>query len=279
LHGDTQMPFLGYNRMTGLIHKDHFFFDGEIDRTISFGNLDVPIGNGRLTIDSKQGLFLNGNIQLPHLGSAEMEGEITNQQIRFSNAVNRNLSFSGTQIPMSNGSVVLNSDGARLEGTLDLPANLRTADVSGSITENSMNLSGTMASSIPFAGRNLAVSNSTISARTGSGVTADFNLRIISGLTVNMKGTISQNGFSFSGSRSVTRSVNWELPWPAGTVSADLRIRTNTTFTQNGMNMTATGTVTYGGVELWSGNLNLSPNWSSGTIQVCIPGTGICRNI
>jgi hypothetical protein len=269
LHGETQMPFFGYNKVTGVIEKDYFLFDGEIDRTVSFGNLNVPIGNGKLTIDSKQGLFLNGNIQLPHLGSAEMEGEITNQQIRFSNAVNRNLLFSGTQLLLSNGTVVLNSQGATLQGTIDLPANLRTANVSGSITENSMNLSGNMNNSLSFHGRNFAVSNSTVTARTGSGVSANFRIQLLSNFNVNVSGNISQNGYSFTGTNNFSQSL------AGGSLSGTITTR----LTQNGITLTGTGKVVgLLGNELWSGSLDIQPNWSNGTIRVCASTYG-CFNI
>jgi len=275
LHGDTQMPFLGYNRMTGLIHKDHFFFDGEIDRTVSFGNLDVPIGNGRLTIDSKQGLFLNGNIQLPHLGSAEMEGEITNQQIRFSNAVNRNLSFSGTQLPMSNGTVVLNSQGATLQGTLDLPANLRTSSVSGSITSSEMRVTGSMASALTFYGVNFPVTNSTLTASTTSGVTSAFNIRLNDRLNARVTGSISGSGFNFTGTSNYVRSITW-----LG-AQAEISGTIRTTLTNNGIALIGNGRVVgLLGNELWSGVVSITPNWSNRTIQVCTTGTVVaCVNI
>jgi hypothetical protein len=41
LRGDAQMPFIGHNHMTGIINKDQYFFDGEIDRTLTFGSLSV----------------------------------------------------------------------------------------------------------------------------------------------------------------------------------------------------------------------------------------------
>ena len=265
LHGETQMPFLGYNRMTGLIHKDHFFFDGEVDRTISFGNLDVPIGNGKLMIDSKQGLFLNGNIELPHLGSAEMAGEITNQQIRFSHVVNRTLPFSGVSLQMSNGTVILNNQGASLNGSLDLPANLRTASVSGSITQHSMDLKGSMSSSLTFQGVNFSVSNSEVTANTNSGVRAAFRIRLVSNLSVNVSGNISQNGYSFTGSNSFSRSL------ASGTLSGTISTR----LTHNGITLTGTGRVVgLLGNELWNGSLDIRPNWSNGKIEVCTANFG-----
>jgi hypothetical protein len=269
LHGDTQMPFLGYNRMTGLIHKDHFFFDGEIDRSISFGNLNVPISNGKLTIDSNQGAFLNGTVNLPHLGSAEMDGEITNQQIRFSNAVNRTLLFSGTEVPMSNGTVDLNNQGATLSGSLDLPFNLRSASVNGAITENSMSLTGNMSSSLRFHGVDFSVSNSSVTASTSSGVSAAFRIRLISGFSVNVSGNISQNGYSFTGSNSFSQSIS------SGSLSGTITTR----LTQNGITLTGTGRVVgFLGNELWSGSLDIQPNWSNGTIRVCTANFG-CVNI
>jgi hypothetical protein len=260
LRGDVQMPFIGHNHMTGIINKDQYFFDGEIDRTLTFGSLSVPIGNGKLTIDSNTGLFLDGNIQLPHLGSAEMEGEITNEQIRFSNAVNRTIPFSGVSLPVSNGTVILNNDGARLNGTLTLPANLRTASVSGSITQSSMSLSGSMSSSLTFHGVNFPVSNSSVTASTSTGVSAAFRIRLFSNWRFNVSGNITQNGYVFNGSNSFNRSIaNGSM---SGTVTARL--------TANGITMTGTGKVVgLLGNELWSGSLSIHPNWSNGTVEVC----------
>jgi len=271
LHGETQMPFIGYNRMTGIINRDHFLFDGEIDRTLSFGTLSVPISNGKLTIDSREGLFLDGNIDLPHLGSAELSGEISDEQIMFKGAVNRNLSFSGVSLEMANGDILLNNDGARLSGTLDLPSGLRTADVSGSITESGMNLSGNMRSSVRFHNVDFPISSSTVTASTNSGVTADFRMNLFR-YTQRLRGSISPSGnFELTGSRNFSRSIN------AAGQSATFNGSINTRLRNSGVHLSGSGSISYTGllgntIEIASGPISFNPNWSSGTIEACISG-------
>lgn len=278
LHGETNVPFIGYQQMSGIINKNQFFFDGEIDRTLSIGNLEVPISNGMLTLDSNKGAFLDGNIQLPHLGSAEMTGEITEQQIHFDGAVNRTLPFSGVDLFMSNGSVTLNNQGASLNGALELPANLRTANVSGSITQSAMTLTGSLGSALTFQGYDFAISNSSVTVSTNSGVTASFDIELNNRLKTGVSGSISQSGYTFTGSSGFNRSVNWSG------FSATLSGSIITKLTQNGITLTGTGKVTYTGAlgnthEPWSGSLSIQPNWSNRSIRVCVPGTSVCANI
>jgi len=278
LYGETQMPFVGYQTMTGILNKNQFLFKGEIDRTLTIGNLDVPISNGQLTIDSNQGVFLDGNIQLPHLGSAELSGEISEQKIFFEGAVNRNILFSGNSLYMAEGDITLNESGGSLNGTLELPANLKTAQVSGNITSGSLSLTGSLGNSLSFYGQDFAVSNSSITASTNSGVTASFDIRLLSSLTADVSGTISETGYVLTASNGFSRSVNWSG------FSATLSGSISTRLTQDGITLTGTGRVTYTGAlgqerEPWSGTLSIQPDWSGRSIRVCVPGTSVCANI
>ena len=276
LKGETQMPHFGFHRMTGIVNSDHFFFDGEIDRTLTFGSLEVPIGNGKLTIDSQTGLFLDANIQLPHLGSADMQGEITNQHILFKGAVNRDLPFDGLTLNMSEGDIFLNSQGAELNGTLTLPSNLKTARVSGAINESGMSLTGSMATTLRFHSVNFPISNSTVTASTSNGVSAVFNMNLFR-FNPRLSGSISQSGsFNFTGSNNFNRSIN------AAGQSATFSGSINTSVSNSGIHLTGSGSVSYTGVlgntiTLASGPISFNPDWANRTIEACI--SSYCVNI
>jgi hypothetical protein len=275
LQGETQIPFVGYNQMTGIINQDQFLFEGEIDRTLTFGSLDVPVGNGSLLIDSNSGVFLDGSYEIPYLGSLSAEGEITNEHIYLAGAVNDNLTFSGVDLPMANGNITLSNSGASLNGTLSLPYNLKTANVSGSISQSAMNLTGSMASSLTYYGVNFPITNSTITASTTSGVTAAFNIRLNERLNAGVTGSISESGYNFTGTNNYVRSITW-----LGS-QAEISGTIRTTLTQNGIRLIGNGRVVgLLGNELWSGVVSITPNWTNRTLQVCTTGTvTACVNI
>ncbi len=279
LHGETEIPYIGYNEMIGTINHDQFLFNGEIDRTLTFGNLDVPISNGQLTVDSNVGVFLDGSISIPNLGSSELTGEITEQQVFFEGAINRNLLFGSTSLYMAEGDITLNENGGELNGTLELPANLKTAQVSGPINPNAMSLTGNLSNTLRFEGQDFSVSNSSITANTSSGVTAAFDIQLISSLKARASGTISETGYVFTASNGFSRGVTWSG------ISATLSGTITTRLTQDGITLTGTGTVTYKGalgntIEAWSGTLSIQPNWSAKTIHVCTTGTIVaCADI
>jgi hypothetical protein len=275
LNGETQIPFVGYNQMTGIINQDQFLFEGEIDRTLSFGSLQVPVANGNLLIDSDSGIFLDATYEIPFFTSRRMEGEISADRIYIAGAVNEDLTFNGVELPMANGNMTLNNSGASLNGTLSLPYNLRTAEVSGSITQSSINLTGKMGSALTFYGVNFPITNTSVTANTNSGVAAAFRIRLNNNLNASVAGKISGSGYSFTGTNNYVRSITW-----LG-AQAEIRGTLRTTLTQSGISMTGTGRVTgLLGNELWSGTVSVTPNWSNKTIRVCTTGTvTACVNI
>lgn len=279
LRGETEIPFVGYNQIIGIINKDQFLFDGEIDRTLTFGNLDVPVSNGQLTVDSKEGVFLDGSLSIPNLGSAEMTGEVTEEQVFFESAVNRDILFSSTSLYMAEGNITLDDSGGELNGTLDLPANLKTAQVSGAINPNVMTLTGSMSNTLRFEGQDFSVSNSNVTASTSSGVTASFDIQLVSSLKASTSGTINENGYVLTASNGFNRGVTW-----TGGISATLSGSIATRLTQDGITLTGTGKVTYKGalgntIEVWDGTLSIQPDWSNRLIRVCVPGTSVCASI
>jgi|GEM_PF-1952151 len=275
LHGETQVPYVGYNQMTGIINQDQFLFEGEIDRTLTFGSLDIPVSNGSLLIDSESGVFMDASYEIPFLASRTVEGEITNEHVYLGGAVNEDLTFNSVELPMSNGNITLNDDGAFLEGTLTLPYNLRTSNVNGSITSSKMRLTGSMASALTFHGVNFPITNSTVTASTSSGVSAAFSIRLNERLNSKVTGNITGSGYSFTGTNGYKRSITW-----LG-AQAEISGTIRTTLTQNGISLTGTGRVVGAlGNELWSGNVSVTPNWSNKTIRVCTTGSvEACVNI
>lgn len=272
LYGETEVPFIGYNEMTGMINRDQYQFDGEVDRTLSFGNLDVPVSNGQLTVDSKEGVFLDGSISIPNLSSAEMTGEISEEQVFFESAVNRDILFGSTSLYMAEGNIKLNDSGGELNGTLELPANLKTAQVSGAINPDAMSLTGSLSNTLSYHGQNFTVSNSTLTANSASGVTAAYTILLNNSLKPEMSGSISENGYRFTGSNGFNRDVGWDIPvW--GSVTASLSGTITTVITENGIELSGSGRVTYDGTEYWSGTLSIHPNWSTRSIEVCTTGS------
>ncbi|MDZ7757171.1 hypothetical protein [Rhodohalobacter sp.] len=278
LQGETQIPFVGYNQMTGIINQDQFLFEGEVDRTLSFGSLEIPVSNGSLLIDSQSGVFMDASYEIPFLASRAVEGEITNEHVYLANAVNEDLTFSAVELPMSNGDITLNNDGVFINGTLALPHNLRTSNVYGSITSSEMKLTGSMASELTFYGVNFPVTNSTLTASTNSGVSAAFNIKLNNSLNARVTGNINQNGYVFTGSNNFSRGTSYL--GVSATVSGSIATR----LTQNGISLTANGSLTYKGalgntITVHSGNLTVQTDWQNRSISVCVPGTNVCVGI
>jgi hypothetical protein len=278
LQGETEVPFVGYNQMTGIINQDQFLFEGEVDRTLSFGSLDIPVSNGSLLIDSNSGVFMDASYEIPFLASRTVEGEITNEHLFLAGAVNEDLTFNTVELPMSNGDITLNNDGVFINGTLALPYNLRTSNVSGSVTSSEMKLTGSMASALTFHGVNFPVTNSTVTASTSSGLSAAFNIRLNNSLNARVTGNINQNGYVFTGSNNFSRGTTY-----AG-VSATVSGSIATRLTQNGISLTASGSLTYEGalgntITVHSGNLTVQTDWQNRSVRVCVPGTNVCVGI
>lgn len=278
LHGETQIPFVGYNQMTGIINQNQFLFEGEIDRTLIFGSVDIPVSNGSLLIDSNSGVFMDASYEIPFLASRTVEGEITNEHVYLAGAVNEDLTFSAVPLPMSNGNITLKEDGVFLNGTLTLPYNLKTANVSGSITSSQMSVTGSMASALTFYGVSFPVTNSTLTANTNSGVSAAFNIRLNNSLNARVTGIVNQSGYVFTGSNNFVRSASYL--GVSATVSGSIASR----LTQNGISLTANGSLTYKGVlgntiTVHSGSLSVQTDWQNRSIRVCVPGTDVCVTI
>jgi hypothetical protein len=278
LYGETQIPFVGYNQVTGIINQNQYLFEGVVDRTLTFGSVEVPISNGSLLVDSQTGVFLDASYEIPFLASRSVEGEITSEQVYLAGAVNEDLSFNAVELPMSSGDITLNNNGAFINGTLSLPYNLRTSNVSGSITSSEMRVTGSMASALTFYGVNFPVTNSTLTASTTNGVTAAFSIRLNDRLNAQVTGSISQNGYSFTGSNNFVRGATYL--GVSATVSGSILTR----LTQNGIALTANGSLTYTGalgntITVHSGNLTVQTDWQSRSVSVCVPGTNVCVSI
>ncbi len=133
--GEMDVPHIGYNKVTGAYNISDFSFSGEVDRTIDFAGVNLPISNGQLSLNNT-GMELNGKFSLPYgLKTAQMAGSITKEEIKMSGTMASSIKIAGVNFAFSNSFINASSiSGVKMGGRINLKQ--FSTNVTGAINPN-----------------------------------------------------------------------------------------------------------------------------------------------
>ena len=131
--GEMDVPHIGYNKVTGIYNTSEYRFNGEVNRDIDFKGVKLPTTNGQLSI-ANNGIALNGIFTLPYgLKTAQMNGAITQEEIKMSGTMASGITIAGTTFNFSNSYINASSvTGVNLGGKINLKQ--FSTNVTGSIS-------------------------------------------------------------------------------------------------------------------------------------------------
>ena len=119
--GSLNIPHIGYNAVTGTYNKSEFSFLGEINRTIDFKGVQIPISAGTIALNAN-GIHMDGKFTLPFgLKSAQVSGDITKEEIKLSGTLGTGITVGGFNFPISKSYInASNLTGIKLGGFINL---------------------------------------------------------------------------------------------------------------------------------------------------------------
>lgn len=229
----------------------------------------TPLANGYFKINNT-GIRFYGETDAPFIDRQQkITGILNKDHFHFTGSVNRTISFNGVNLFANNGQITLdNVQGVTLTAGYQLPAGLETAQMSGSVASTGLSMKGTMSTGVTLGGHTFPISNSTITASTSNGVSAQFTIDLYR-FSAPLKGPIyPDNTYKFTGTHTI------QVPITYAGQSATLKGTIDIAAVPSGVNLTGTGNVTYTGLlgnttTLYNGTLKVNPNWNTKTIQVC----------
>ena len=196
--GEMEVPHIGYNKIAGIYNTTEFSFTGEVDRTIDFNGVNLPIANGHLSMNS-DGISLGGSYSLPFgLKTAQMNGSITREEITQSGSMSTGISIAGTTFNFSNSYIRASSlTGVKLGGNINLK--VFTTKVDGEILPGgNFRLTGAHTYNSKF-------------------LVTKINV-VVTQAGINLSGTGTIYGVL--GNKLASGKITFKPNWAAGTISA-----------------------------------------------------------
>jgi hypothetical protein len=131
-NGTMTIPHVGDNHVDGLVNQTTFEFNGTMDRTLSFKNVQLPIANGNLKLNP-QAIALQGMVTLPFgLKKAQLSGTITDQVMVMKGTMASSIDVGGYAFNFGNSYIEANTlTGVKFGGYMNLK--VFTVKVDGTI--------------------------------------------------------------------------------------------------------------------------------------------------
>ena len=261
LSGYTDLPFgIVGSEFSGIATQEGLTVEGKFTSGITLpdGTIVSTYGAGidySISTNPEDGISLSGFIDAPAgIGSVAVEGFIKSGELYLHGNFDGNVDFKGVNLYTANGEITISSaDGFKVSGGFDLP--ITSADMSGFITNNGIDMQGTLSRGLTVAGHEFTISSSTIHASTLGGVQISGNLDLYF-VTTHVSGSINpDNSFLLSG------TVNKNLgPWES---------TIKTTVTQSGVSLSGSGCLDVPIIGRQCQSLSFQPNWAAKTVRVC----------
>ncbi|MHB1356705.1 MAG: hypothetical protein ACYCZF_12110 [Anaerolineae bacterium] len=192
---DVGTPF----SMTGGISWDgDIMLRGHTDLTIAgftLAGADVWLDNSTLGI--------SGTLAMPGLGSAHVEGWVkggVTPTFAISGTAELSPMVPGGSFNLASARVRFDNTGLYVNGRVQLPANLATVQITGTITTSRFHLEGTADLGIP--GYAMAGAHVVLDSQTG--LYASGNISIPSSISLAVEGWFTTNGITLTGSGALT---------------------------------------------------------------------------
>ena len=237
-----------------------------ISMTGSFSS-DITLPNGTkistfgaglefgISTNPEDGISLSGFIDAPAgIGSVAVEGYMKSGELYLHGNFDGNVDFKGVNLYTANGEITISStEGFKVNGGFDLP--MTKANLSGYITNEGIELDGSVTKGLTVAGHEFSLSSSHVHASSATGVQISGNMNLYF-VSTNVSGSINpDNSFSLSG------SVNKNLgPWESNI---------KTTVTQSGVSLSGSGCLDVPFLGRQCQSLSFQPNWAAKTVKVC----------
>ncbi|WP_339841255.1 hypothetical protein [uncultured Maribacter sp.] len=228
------------------------------DITLPNGSKISTFGTGLdfgISTNPDEGISLAGFIDAPQgIGSVAVEGFIKSGELFLHGNFDGNVDFKGVSLYTANGEITISSaEGFKVSGGFDLP--MTSANISGFITNNGIEMAGSVTRGLTVAGNEYTLSNSQVHASSVTGVQISGNMNLYF-IQTNVSGSINpDNSFSLSG--TVKKNLG---PWES---------TINTTVTQGGISLSGTGCLDVPFIGSQCQSLSFQPNWSAKTVRVC----------
>lgn len=240
---------------------DGISFEGSFSSNLTLPNGTIvhQLGGSEMTFsistNPEEGIALKGFIDAPGgIGTVEVEGYLKKDELYLYGAFEGNVDFNGVSLYTANGAITISSsEGFKITGAFDLP--ITKADLSGFVTNEGIELEGSVTRGLTIAGHAFNFTNSHVNASTKTGVQISGNMDLYF-IKTDVSGSFnSNNTFSLSG--TVKKKIG---PW-------DSTIKT--TVTQSGVALSGSGCLDIPIVGRQCQSLSFQPNWAAKTVRIC----------
>jgi len=276
LYGKSELPYgLGKAEVKGQLTTAGLTLTGKLNAgtSIDLGNgYRLPTANMEFSLSTNpaEGFRLKGNVTVPRVGMVAVEGKINSDDFLLSGKLVANqISFGSASLPYGNGSIVISKkNGVVFKGQFNLGSAFGQVEMQGKINATTIDLSGSLRSTVTIAGHNFTLANGKIVANNaGVKLNGSINLYVFS---VAISGSLyGVNNFALSG------TYNYNTALVKATIKVDVK--------PTSVALSGTGRI-YGplGNQLFSGTLAFYPDWNAKTIRVCYKNSlnvQLCLNL
>ena len=224
LHGKTELPYgLGKAEVKGQLTTAGLTLSGKLNAGVS-----IDLGNGyklptanmefSLSTNPAEGFRLKGNVTVPRVGMVAVEGKINSDDFLLSGKLVANqISFGSVNLPYGSGSITISKkNGVVFKGQFNLGSAFGQAEMQGKINATTIDLTGSLRSTVTIAGHNFTLANGKITANNaGVKLNGSLNLYVFS---VSISGSMyGVNNFALSG------TYNYNTALVKATIKVDVK--------------------------------------------------------
>ncbi len=206
LTGAMSLPYgIGNVEVTGGILSDELYFSGAIASSVTFP-VDASVNsNLQLTISSKTGIRLSGNLDLPGgIGTVNVSGVINTRELLLTGTVGSGISINFGNVDVRTNTAMSftasSLSGVVMTGAVSLPFSLGNATASVRVISSGLYLTGNLGSSIYISPYPVFNASMTMSASTQSGLYLSGRMRFPGNFGwISISGYVRNNGYNLSG--------------------------------------------------------------------------------
>lgn len=206
LRGTMTLPYgIGNVEVAGGIRSDELFFGGKVSSSVPFPvdasvNCDLDV-----TISSKTGVGLSGNLGLPGgIGAVNVSGKLNVNELLLTGAISSGtgINFGNVDISASSALALTASSqsGIAMTGTVALPFSFGNASVTARVTSFGLLMTGSLGSHISIPGYPLFSADMSITASTASGLYLSGEMKFPGNFGwVGVSGYVRNAGYNLTG--------------------------------------------------------------------------------
>lgn len=217
LRGAMSFPYgIGNVAVTGGILSDEVYFTGRIASLIPF-----PVNSGiesdlDVSISSRTGISLAGDLSLPGgIGDIGVTGILNTDGLMLTGIIDAGVDINFGNVDLNTGTTLSltasSLTGVVMTGSVYLPFSLGNADVNIRVTPDGLSLSGDMGSHINISGYPLFNTDMSISASTSGGLRLSGRMLFPGNFGwVSVSGYVANSGYSLTGNIG-SSSIDFEI--------------------------------------------------------------------